>query len=226
MVFVIIIMVESLVGKSEEKQPCTRSHYHKASSWQKSYVQMVKTIGFDPWAIIFSWVLRRRVAQITSFEAWSIVSPLFQKGLPVHIHQQQQQLVSINVSRPKPFSMSAYCIVLAAMGYGPPVHYYPRCVNSEYGDSLCTCVRISIISYRISSYVDEPLSVYGTLPPLNKKPIALSLFYSAWKCPMEYIWCYMANIDCPIHTSNIITFCFKNKYAWFFRSVHTSPNTR
>ena len=117
MVFVIIILVESLVGKSEEKQPCTRSHYHKASSWQKSYVQMVKTIGFDPWAIIFSWVLRRRVAQITSFEAWSIVSPLFQKGLPVHIHQQQQQqLVSINVSRPKPFSMSAYCIALAAMG--------------------------------------------------------------------------------------------------------------
>ena len=150
MVFVIIIRVESLVGKSEEKQPCTRSHYHKASSWQKSYVQMVKTIGFDPWAIIFSWVLRRRVAQITSFEAWSIVSPLFQKGLPVHIHQQQQQLVSINVSRPKPFSMSAYSIVLAAMGYGPLVHYYPRCVNSEYGDSLCTCVyvfRLLVIEY-------------------------------------------------------------------------------
>ena len=124
--------------------------------------------------------------------------------------------VGINVSRPKPFSMSAYCIVLAAMGYGPLVHYYPRCVNSECGDSLCTCVRIPFISYRISSYVDEPLSVYGTLPPLNKKPIALSLFYSAWKCPMEYFWCYMANIDCPIHTSKIITFCFKNKYAWFF----------
>ena len=91
--------------------------------------------------------------------------------------------VGINVSRPKPFSMSAYCIVLAAMGYGPLVHYYPRCVNSEYGDSLCTCVRISIISHRISSYVDEPLRVYGTLPPPNKKPIALSLFSQPENAP-------------------------------------------
>ena len=38
------------------------------------------------------------------------------------------------------------------MGCGPLVHYYPRCVNSEYGDSLCTCVyvfRLLVIEYII-----------------------------------------------------------------------------
>ena len=149
MVFVIIIMVESLVGKSEEKQPCTRSHYHKASSWQKSYVQMVKTIGFDPWAIIFSWVLRRRVAQITSFEAWSIISLLFQKGLPVHIHQQQQ-LVSINVSRPKPFSMSAYTVWFWrqwAMGLQSTIILDASIQNMETVSAHVYVFRLLVIEY-------------------------------------------------------------------------------